>query len=244
MIGPDLYTFEALWQYYRQCRRNKRNTLNALAFEFNVEANLLALQQALHTHTYRPGRSICFLTDGPKPREVFAADFRDRVLHHLLVSHQERIFEPMFIHDSYACRKGKGTLAASDRLMTFLRKVTANGQRLPRRRILGNLRTRLEAFEHAAVRPMWGGTARRINLRRPGRRRACRAPPGHPGFLCRASAARCDPPRLGRYVGAISLAGSPVHAAGLGRGGALATAPHCPSNGFAGAVLAPGTRCG
>lgn len=32
-------------------------------------------------------------------------------------------------HDSYACRTGKGTLAASDRLMTFLRQITANGRR-------------------------------------------------------------------------------------------------------------------
>ncbi|MGH7909313.1 MAG: reverse transcriptase domain-containing protein, partial [Thermodesulfobacteriota bacterium] len=51
------------------------------------------------------------------------------VVHHLLVSHQERLCEPLFIHDSYACRKGKGTLSASDRLMVFLRKVTANGKR-------------------------------------------------------------------------------------------------------------------
>ena len=129
MIGPDPYSFRALWWHYRQCRRNKRNTFNALAFEVNAEANLLALQQELRAHTYRPGCSICFITDGPKPREVFAADFRDRVVHHLLVSHQERLFERSFIHDSYACRKGKGTLAASDRLMTFLRRVTANGQR-------------------------------------------------------------------------------------------------------------------
>jgi hypothetical protein len=87
VIGPDLYTFEALWRHYRRCRRTKRNTLHALAFEMNAEANLLALQQALRTHTYRPERAICFVTDGPKPREVFAADFRDRVVHHLLVSH-------------------------------------------------------------------------------------------------------------------------------------------------------------
>lgn len=130
MIGPDLYSFLALWRHYRQCRRNKRNTANALAFEVNAEAHLLALQQELRAHTYRPGRSICFITDGPKPREVFAADFRDRVAHHLLVSHQERVFERSFIHDSYACRKGKGTLVASDRLMSFLGRVTANGQRL------------------------------------------------------------------------------------------------------------------
>ncbi len=129
MIGPDVYSFSALWRCYRQCRRNKRNTANALTFEINAEANLLALSKELRDHTYKPGRSICFITDGPKPREVFAADFRDRVVHHLLVSHQERIFEFRFIHDSYACRKGKGSLAASDRLMLFLRKITANGKR-------------------------------------------------------------------------------------------------------------------
>lgn len=129
VIRPDIYSFSALWRCYRRCRRNKRNTVNALAFEINAEANLLALSRELRDHTYRPGRSICFITDGPKPREVFAADFRDRVVHHLLVSHQERILEPRFIHDSYACRRGKGALAASDRLMVFLRKITANGRR-------------------------------------------------------------------------------------------------------------------
>jgi hypothetical protein len=77
--GVDLYSFRALWRHYRQCRRNKRSTANALAFEINAEANLLTLQQELRTRTYRPGRSICFITDGPKPREVFAADFRDRI---------------------------------------------------------------------------------------------------------------------------------------------------------------------
>lgn len=129
MIGPDLYAFRVLRRQYRACRRNKRTTLNALAFEIDAEAKLLELQQALRAHTYRPGLSICFVTDGPKPREVFAAPFRDRVVHHLLVASQERVFEPLFIHDSYACRKGKGTLAASDRLMQFLRRITANGRR-------------------------------------------------------------------------------------------------------------------
>jgi retron-type reverse transcriptase len=125
----DYYAFEQLWRNYHTCRRNKRNTVNALRFEIDAEAKLLDLQQELRAHTYKPGRSICFVTDGPKPREVFAADFRDRVVHHLLVHHQERVFEPRFIHDSYACRLGKGTLAASDRLMQFLRRITCNGRR-------------------------------------------------------------------------------------------------------------------
>ena len=118
MIGPDPYSFRELWRQYRRCRRNKRNTMNALAFEIDAEAHLLELQRELRDHTYVPGRSVCFVTDGPKPREVFAADFRDRIVHHLLVSWQEPLFERRFIHDSYACRKGKGTLAASDRERT------------------------------------------------------------------------------------------------------------------------------
>ena len=55
MIGPDLYSFRALWRQYRSCRRNKRSTANALAFELNAEANLLALQEELRARTYRPG---------------------------------------------------------------------------------------------------------------------------------------------------------------------------------------------
>jgi RNA-directed DNA polymerase len=129
MTQLDLYSFENLWRQYRACRRNKRNTLNALAFEIDAEAKLLDLQRELRAHTYRPGRSICFVTEGPKPREVFAADFRDRIVHHVLVSRLEPVFEPRFIHDSYACRPGKGVLAASDRLVAFLRRVTVNGRR-------------------------------------------------------------------------------------------------------------------
>jgi hypothetical protein len=59
------------------------------------------------------------------------SDFRDRVVHHALVNILQPIFEPRFIHDSYASRKGKGTFAALKRFNVFLRKVTKNGQLVP-----------------------------------------------------------------------------------------------------------------
>ena len=65
----------------------------------------------------------------PKQREIFAADVRDRVVHHLLVGHLEPFWERRFIHDSYACRQGKGTHQAVERLRAFTRQVTANGTR-------------------------------------------------------------------------------------------------------------------
>jgi RNA-directed DNA polymerase len=64
-MASGLYSFENLWQQYRTCRRNKRNTANQLRFEIDLEGNLLDLQRELRDHTYRPGRSICFVTEGP-----------------------------------------------------------------------------------------------------------------------------------------------------------------------------------
>jgi RNA-directed DNA polymerase len=124
-----VFSFENLHRQYLKCRRNKRNTANVLRFEVRQEEHLLDLHEALTHRTYRPGRSVCFLTQRPKLREIFAADFRDRVVHHVLVDTLERIWEPIFIHDSYACRKGKGVHAGVKRLQTFIRQATANGTR-------------------------------------------------------------------------------------------------------------------
>ena len=124
-----LFSFENLHRQYLKCRRHKRNTANALRFEVRQEEHLLTLSEELVQHTYLPGRSVCFLTQRPKLREIFAADFRDRVVHHVLVEILERIWEPIFIHDSYACRKTKGVHAGVARLQAFLRQATANGTR-------------------------------------------------------------------------------------------------------------------
>lgn len=86
------------------------------------------MEEELKNKAYRPSRSILFAARKPKLREIFAADFRDRVVHHVLVDYLERIYEPIFIHDSYACRKDKGTHAAIMRLQNFLRKVSKNGR--------------------------------------------------------------------------------------------------------------------
>jgi hypothetical protein len=64
VIGPDPYSFRALWRQYRHCRRNKRSTHNALAFEVDAEAGLLALQQELRDP--RTVRAVHLLRDpGP-----------------------------------------------------------------------------------------------------------------------------------------------------------------------------------
>ena len=122
-------TFEQLVVAYHDCRRNKRNSKSALAFEAQLERNLCGLHDELISGTYRPGRSICFVVTRPKPREVWAADFRDRVVHHLLYNHIAPRFHAAFIAGSCACIPGRGTLYAAQRLEHDVRGITHNWSR-------------------------------------------------------------------------------------------------------------------
>lgn len=123
------FSSDEIHDAYLDCRRRKRGTGNALRFEMNQAENLFDLEKELNSGSYRPSRSVCFVNLHPKPREIFAADFRDRVVHHLFVREIESYWERVFIHDSYACRSGKGTHAAVDRLGKFIRNVTRGGRR-------------------------------------------------------------------------------------------------------------------
>ena len=123
-----LFSFETLYRSYLKCRRNKRGTINAMKFEMNAEENLFFLLEQLLSKSYQPSRSVCFIVERPKMREIIAADFRDRVVHHVLVEKLEQIYEPIFIHDSYACRKDKGLHKAIGRVREFIRKGSKNGR--------------------------------------------------------------------------------------------------------------------
>lgn len=127
--GDFLFSFENLYRNYLKCRKNKRSTFNALKFEVDAEENLLKLSDELKNRTYQPSRSVCFIVEKPKMREIIAADFRDRIVHHLLVERLEAVYEPVFIYDSYACRKNKGLHNGVERVKGFIRKGSSNGRK-------------------------------------------------------------------------------------------------------------------
>ena len=66
--GHPLFSMENAYRAYRQCRRHKRGTMNAMRFERNLEENIVALHEELSSGTYQPGRSIAFLVEKPKRR--------------------------------------------------------------------------------------------------------------------------------------------------------------------------------
>jgi len=114
-----MFSFNSIYKAYKSCRKNKRNTINALEFEKDVLQNLWNLENELNSKSYKIGKSICFLASSPKLREVFASDFRDRVVHHLLVPHLEGFYEPKFIYDVYNNRKNRGIHLAIKRAQKF-----------------------------------------------------------------------------------------------------------------------------
>ena len=65
-MTPDesLFSLANIHRQYIACRRNKRNTVNALRFEARQEMNLLELRDALAARSYEPSRSVCFLSSG------------------------------------------------------------------------------------------------------------------------------------------------------------------------------------
>jgi len=114
--------FDNLLAAERRAARGKRDRPSVARFEFHLEGELLALQEALSCGTYQPGGFFTFEVRDPKRREICAASFRDRVVHHAVCDVLEPHFERRAISDSYACRRGKGTHAAIARAQQLARR--------------------------------------------------------------------------------------------------------------------------
>ena len=114
----------------RACERRKRARPDCIAFRMREGEEVFALAERLMGGTYRPEPGRVFVTERPKHREVHAAAYRDRVVHHLIHALLEPVFEPAMSEASFACRRGRGTHAA--------RPTAAHSPRLPRRRCKRN----------------------------------------------------------------------------------------------------------
>jgi RNA-directed DNA polymerase len=122
-LYPQICAYANLFHAFRDARKNgKRSKANVAAFEYHLEMELNGLQEELARKTYQPGHYHHFYIYERKRRKISAAPFRDRVVHHALCNVIEPIFEARFIHDSYACRVGKGTHRAIERAQMFARR--------------------------------------------------------------------------------------------------------------------------
>lgn len=120
---------EDLYRAYLVARRHKRGKWYQVGFEMRQEHELVKLRDELLERRYEPRPSSCFIVHDPKMREVFAAHFRDRVVHHLFYNYTHEVFERTFIADSYSCIKGRGTHFGIERLKEHIRSCSQNWTR-------------------------------------------------------------------------------------------------------------------
>ncbi|MBQ3409854.1 RNA-directed DNA polymerase [Candidatus Saccharibacteria bacterium] len=123
-LEMEEWLFEQLWAAYMLARRNKRATADEQKFEYSAPENIKTLTQDIMNRRYKPGRGIAFITHRPVIREIFAAPFRDRLVHHFLFNMNADWWDRRFIGDSYSCRKNKGTWYGVQRLHKQIAEAT------------------------------------------------------------------------------------------------------------------------
>ena len=117
-----------LIEAYHEARRNgKRKTKNEHELELNEIENLVTLRDAIVARKYKPSKGIAFIIYDPVMREIFAAPFVDRIVHHFLFKHAIEWWEPRLWRGAYSCRKGKGTLAGVIDMQKNMRRVSRDG---------------------------------------------------------------------------------------------------------------------
>lgn len=121
MLLLELYVAELLAR-----RGGKRKTMDTHGIEMNLFENLVRLRDALWNACYYPSRGTVHVIFDPVQREIFAAPYIDRILHHWIVGTLMKWQDKRLIHDSYSCRKGKGTLFGIKRLQHHILSVSQN----------------------------------------------------------------------------------------------------------------------
>ena len=107
-------SLDNLWLAWRKASKGKRRRADVAAFGLRAESHLIELSRELLTGSWQPGGYRTFLIHEPKRREIAAAPFRDRVVHHALCNVIQPVLERGFSARSYSCQKGKGTTAARE----------------------------------------------------------------------------------------------------------------------------------
>ncbi len=123
-------SIENLILAFKKARLGKSKRDYVIEFESNLSKNLRQLQLELKDKIYQPRKLKKFIVRDPKTRTIHASIFRDRIVHHAIINILKPIYEKIFIYDSFASRKNKGTHLAVKRFEYFLRKASSNGRKV------------------------------------------------------------------------------------------------------------------
>lgn len=111
---------------FKDAKRHKTKRKYVINFEKKLDVNLKKLCDDLYNKTYKPSHSSCFIVNHPKKREIFAAQFIDRIVHHLYFNYTHELYESSFITDTYSCIKNRGTHYGIARLKHHILQESEN----------------------------------------------------------------------------------------------------------------------
>lgn len=121
----QITTTDNLRLAYAKTSRGKKMTWGYLEFKEYAEANLHLVQEELRDGGYRIGPYREFMVYEPKPRQISALDFKDRLVQHALCNIVAPIFERSLLPQTFACRVGLGTHAGVRYVQAKLRYTEA-----------------------------------------------------------------------------------------------------------------------
>ena len=122
-LFPKIIEPQNIFLAYRKARKGKGWQRKIQGFEKNLEGNLEEIRLSLANKAFETSKYKTKSIYEPKERLIYILPFApDRIVQHALMNIIEPIWDAMFIHDSYACRVGKGIHAGSRRTMEFVRK--------------------------------------------------------------------------------------------------------------------------
>lgn len=122
----DIISLDNLLGAWKVFLKGKRNKNDVQDFQYKLSDNLITLHTDLVNKTYKHGGYHAFNISDPKPRNIHKAQVRDRLLHHAIYRILYPAFDRIFIHDSYSCRKFKGTHRALIRFKKMFYKASKN----------------------------------------------------------------------------------------------------------------------
>ena len=126
----NILKFEELYNAYLLCLKNKKRKAGTFNFvNSNLCENLISLLDSLNNRTYKPQASNCYVITDPALREIYAAQFRDRIVQHFYMKEIEEILDKKLVDGCCSCRKGKGTDYALILLKKYLVETSNNGKK-------------------------------------------------------------------------------------------------------------------
>lgn len=120
---PVVCNFGWLIEADRNARKGKRYRAEVLNFTARLEDDLFTIQQGMMNGSYVLGPYRKLWVYVPKKRLVMALDYPDRIVQWSLYLYLNPIYDRLFIEDSYACRKDKGSHKAAKRLQYWMCQV-------------------------------------------------------------------------------------------------------------------------